>query len=228
MAEEPIKLFASRAERYPQQTEADIALGATRAALAAIPVLGGSITEVMSLVLTPAIAKRRDRWFKDLAEAVEQLEDKKSITIADLIGNEMFISAVVQATRAAIGTHQREKLEALRNAVLNIALSKSLDDEKQIVFLNLIETFSETHLELLKLFDNPAAYSAIRKNELRARRTLTDPMVIDLSDRGLLVDPRPYVARTRESSESLTIQGWTLSPLGKQFLSFIATPEQLN
>jgi hypothetical protein len=53
-------------------------------------------------------------------------------------------------------------------------------------------------------------------------------MVLDLNDRGLLIDPRPYVARTRESNDSLTIQGWTLSALGKEFMSFIAYPEQLK
>jgi hypothetical protein len=51
-------------------------------------------------------------------------------------------------------------------------------------------------------------------------------MVIDLNDRGLLVDPRPYVARARESTDSLTLQAWTLSPLGNEFLLFIAVPEQ--
>ena len=45
------------------------------------------------------------------------------------------VSATIQAIRAAISTHQREKLGALRNAVLNVALSKTADEEKQIFFL---------------------------------------------------------------------------------------------
>jgi hypothetical protein len=40
MAEEPIKLFASRADRYPEPDVADNVQGVTRAALAAIPILG--------------------------------------------------------------------------------------------------------------------------------------------------------------------------------------------
>jgi hypothetical protein len=43
MAEDPIKLFATRAERYPEPTDADLAQGVARAALAAIPIVGGSI-----------------------------------------------------------------------------------------------------------------------------------------------------------------------------------------
>jgi hypothetical protein len=46
MVEDPIKLFSTRAERYPEPTDTDHAQGAARAALAAIPVIAGTITEV--------------------------------------------------------------------------------------------------------------------------------------------------------------------------------------
>ncbi len=229
MAEAPIKLFATRAERYPEPTDADLAQGTARAALAAIPIVGGSITEVMTLVLAPAISRRRDTWLKELADALDELERRvEGFRIENLAQHEAFVSATIQAIRAAISTHQREKLEALRNAVLNVALSKTADEEKQIFFLNLIETFSATHFELLRLFASPATFPGSRREELRARRAVTDPMVNDLNNQGLLVDPRPFVARSRESSESLTIAGWRLTPLGDEFLLFIALPEQLK
>src|ERR1035441_2729815 len=89
MAEDPIKLFASRAERYPQSTEADIAQGAARATLAVIPVIGGSITEILSLLLTPAVTRRRDEWFKELADALDQLEKKiEGFKVGKLADNE--------------------------------------------------------------------------------------------------------------------------------------------
>ena len=229
MAEDPIKLFATRAERYPQPTEADIAQGAARAALAAIPVIGGPITEVLSLVLAPAVARRRDEWLKELADALETIEAKvNGFCIEDLQQNEAFVSAVIQATRTALSTHQREKLEALRNAVLNVVLSKSLSEEKQIFFLGLIDIFTVTHLEILKLFENRAVFPASRMTELGTRRELTDPMVIDLKDRGMLVDPRPFIARTRESEGSLVSRNWTVSPLGRDLLSFISVPKELK
>jgi hypothetical protein len=112
--------------------------------------------------------------------------------------------------------------------VLNLILRKSPDEEMQSVFLTFIDTLSVTHLEILKLFADPGAFPASRRDELRQQRSLTDPMVIDLNDRGLLVDPRPYAARMRESPDSLTQAGWTLSALGREFLLFIAAPEQLK
>ncbi len=229
MSESIQKLFTTRAEQYPEPTQADIALGTGRAALAAIPFVGGSITEVLALVLAPAISRRRDTWLKELADALDELERRvEGFRVENLAQHEAFVSATIQAIRAAISTHQQEKLEALRNAVLNVALSKTVDEEKQIFFLNLIETFSATHLQILRLFANPGTFPAPRREELRARRALTDPMVNDLNNQGLLIDPRPFVARTRESPESLTIQGWSLSPLGSEFLLFIALPEQLK
>jgi hypothetical protein len=142
--------------------------------------VGGSITEILSLVLAPAVSRRRDAWLKELADALDELERKvDGFRAENLAHHEAFVSATIQAIRAAIGTHQREKLDALRNAVLNVALSKTVDEEKQIFFLNLIETISVTHLEILWLFANPATFPAPRREELRARRTLTDPMVND-------------------------------------------------
>jgi hypothetical protein len=67
MAELRIKLFPSRAEQYPEPTGSDLALGAARAAVATIPLVGGSATEVLSMVLAPSMesriaAMRYGRW----------------------------------------------------------------------------------------------------------------------------------------------------------------------
>jgi len=136
MTEKPIKLFATRAERYPQPTEADNAQAIARAGIAAIPVIGGTIDEILSLVLAPAVARRRDEWLKELADALDQVEKKvEGFKVEELAKNEAFVSATIQATVIAVGTHQREKREYLRNALLNIAKGITSDDIKQQFFL---------------------------------------------------------------------------------------------
>lgn len=211
----------------PQKEPVDYVHTAVKTAIASIPRWwAASGAEIFSMVIASPIEKRRDEFLDDLAwvirETAERVDDLQPEKLAQ---NEAFVSAVLYAARIAMSTHQREKLEALRNAVLNVALSKTLDEEKHIVFLHLIEIFSVTHFELLRLFANRSAFPITRIQELRERQGLTDPMVIDLNDRGLLVDPRPYVTRTRESTDSLTLQSWTLSSLGNEFLLFIAVPE---
>jgi hypothetical protein len=214
---------------FPQRSAGDYAHTAARAALSMIPVAGGAAAELFSLVLASPLGKRRDTWLENLYRRLKQVEEQvDGFHFEDLQHNDAFVSAALQATQSALRTHQQEKLEALQNAVLNVALSTSLDEEKQLVFLGLIDVLSVTHLELLKLFSDRRSYPVDRMNQLRERRGLTNPMVLELNSRGLLNDPRPYVARTRESEEGLVIQDWILTPLGKEFLSFIAAPEPLH
>lgn len=152
MAEDPIKLFATQAERYPEPTDTDFAYGAARAALTAIPIVGGSITEVMSLVLAPAVARRRDTWFKELADGLEEAERKiDGFTVENLIQDEAFVSAVIDATRSAISTHKDEKRDALRNGLLNIALHRSTDKDQQQTFLRYIDELTVWHIRILRL-----------------------------------------------------------------------------
>src|SRR5206468_713468 len=70
--------------------------------------------------------------------------------------NPRFTSTFIHATLIAMRTHQEEKLEALRNAVINSALPKAPEDDLQLMFLNLIDQFGEWHIRLLKFYSNPA------------------------------------------------------------------------
>ena len=152
MAEEPTKLFSTRAERYPEPSTADTIQGGTRAALAAIPVVGGSITEILSLLVAPAVARRRDEWFKELADGLDQLEAKvEGFRIEALVENEVFVTAVLQATRGALATHDHEKRQYLRNAVLNVARGEGPAEEYQQLFINAVEEFTPAHIKVLNV-----------------------------------------------------------------------------
>lgn len=239
MAEDPIKLFATRAERYPEPTDADVALGAGRAALAAIPFVGGSITEVLSLVLAPAVARRRDTWFKELAGVLEDAERKiDGFSVENLTQNEAFVSAVIEATRSAISTHKDEKRDALRNGLLNIALRRSTDEDRQQTFLRYIDELTVWHIRILVLFQNPPKYlvakglgtsyymgsaSQVLEDvypELRGKRELYDQIAADLNAGGM-------VAGASFLHGMMTAQGMVskrTTPLGDEFLAFIADP----
>jgi hypothetical protein len=118
-------------------------------------------------------------------------------------------------------THQAEKLEALRNAVLNVAVGIGPSDDLRLVFLNFVDTFSPTHIQLLTLFNSKDRSGRVN---FRDRQDLTDQVVRDLRDRGLLRDTRAYVAQGRESSDPLVVYDWEVTNLGRQFLKFIASP----
>ena len=75
----------------------------------------------------------------------------QAFILKDLQHNEVFVSAAMQATRAAMATHQKDKLEYLRNALLNIALGKGPSEELQQVFVGAIEVFSASHIKILNV-----------------------------------------------------------------------------
>jgi hypothetical protein len=239
MPEDPIKLIATRAERYPQPTEADVVQGTARAALAAIPFVGGSITEVLSIVLAPAVARRRDEWFKELADALDQMESKvEGFKVESLAGNEAFVSAAIQATRAAASTHQQDKRDYLRNALLNIAAGKGLSEELQQIFIDAIDAFSASHMKVLNFLrtgdrdlSDKGLWSAASPYDIRdvgkAIRTLHPEfagqdsfvryIMTDLRNRGFTNlggpdDPFPL------GSDSIT-------NMGIEFLSFVLKPK---
>ncbi len=237
---EPIqKLFTTRAEQYPEPTAADVAQGTTRAALAAIPFVGGSITEVLSLVLAPAVARRRDTWFKELADGLEEAERKiEGFSVENLSQDDAFVSAVIEATRSAISTHKDEKRDALRNGLLNIALHRSTDEDQQQTFLRYIDELTVWHLRILVLFQDPPKYLAAKGAgsnyyagsasqvledvypELRGKKDLYDQIASDLSARGLVSSPG--FLHGMMSPQGMVAKRTT--SLADSFLTFISSP----
>ena len=238
MAEEPIKLFATRAERYPEPAEADCAQVIARAGIATIPGIGGSINQLLSLVLTPAVERRRTEWLKELADAVDQLEKKdRGFKVEKLAGNEAFVSATIQATLIAIGTHQREKREYLRNALLNIARGTTSDEIKQQVFLNAIEAFTPAHIKALNVIWRNGGLKirwdensipimkrtygvaiGIVAPEVKGQTSLIGAILADLRNRGF---------SNLGGGDLAFPQGGIITNLGVEFLNFVLSPEDL-
>jgi len=142
----------------PQRLKSDWKHALVRAGIAAVPWVGSPAVEILSQVLTPPIEERRNEWLKGLAEAILRLEGKvEAFKVEALRDNAVFVTAFLQASQVAVRSHQREKLEALRNAVLNVALGNMPDQDQdlQMMFISWIEVFTPTHLQVLRIFGAP-------------------------------------------------------------------------
>jgi hypothetical protein len=210
----------------PKQTAGDVVHAVVKGAISGIPIpiAGGVAAEIFGLVLAPPLSKRRDAWFQSLAERLKGVEAR----LESLGENPAFVTTVLQATQIALRTHQEEKLEALRNAVVNSTSGQVLEDDKRAVFLNLVDTFTPTHLRIVKYFQNRESFDVRTElldvravQQSRKATELTNIMVEELARNGLLEDHRPYAVRGRDTGESLLTFAWTVSPLGVQFLEFI-------
>jgi hypothetical protein len=147
-------------EKYapPEVGKGDVAHTIVKAGISSIPVVGGAAAELFALVIEPPLDKRRNEWMKAMAEGLKTLEEKGALRIDDLPKNEAFISTVMHASQAALRNHQKEKLEALRNAALNVAIGNAPDEDIQLMFVNLIDAVTPWHIRILKVFQDPVRF----------------------------------------------------------------------
>src|SRR5262249_18333093 len=132
---------------------------AVRAGLAAIPGVGGPAAELFNALIAPPLARRRDAWLNGLARGLRQLEEKVAgFGVEKLKDDPAFVSEVVEASQAAVRTHDEEKLDALRNAVLNIAASTAPEENLQPMLIALCDTLTPWHLRVLRFLDDPPSH----------------------------------------------------------------------
>jgi hypothetical protein len=141
-----------------EENAGDHAHRIARSALSFLPLVGDTAVEILNYIISTPLEKRRNAWFQSLGEKVLKLERSGKVDVDELKQNELFVTIVMQATQAAIRSHEDEKLEALRNAVSNTALNCSIDESIQQMFIRFVDEFTPWHIRLLKLLQNPHAW----------------------------------------------------------------------
>lgn len=177
------------------RSSGDVAHAIAKAGLSALPVVGGPAVELFQLLIQPPLEKRREAWMAEVGKKLQELESR-GLDLTNLQTNEEFVSAVMQATQVAMRTHKAEKLAALRNAIGNIATGQAPDETVQHLLLSFIDSLSEMHLRILKVFHAPlpppglsmgGLGDVIEHNipELRGRQELYKQLCRDLYTNGL-------------------------------------------
>jgi hypothetical protein len=115
-----------------KSTAREIVERTAEAGLGSVPVVRNALAVAFVTALGCRLEERRERWFTQLAEGLEELRQRvDDLDLEALTGNDPFTDAAVTATRTVEHTirtrtvehtHQEEKIEALRNAVLNSAV----------------------------------------------------------------------------------------------------------
>jgi hypothetical protein len=225
-------------EPYPE--DSDRRQGLTKTAeigLSAVPVVGSALQIALNDLAGRRLAERRTRWLNDLAAKVYQLEEQIG-DFARLTNEDAFMDALTTAAQIADRTSRIEKLEALRNAVVNSVTPDAPDLDTQQLFFDMIDRFTPTHVRMLKLLSDPpgwfersgiprpnisvgpkAAIIEAGMPELAGRRDLIDRYAGPLTTAGLINQALTGML----SSSGLWASGTT--PLAAEFLAFIADPE---
>ncbi len=209
-----------------------------RAGIGSIPLIGAAATELLNVLVTPPLEKRRRGWMESVGEALRALEQDGRVRLEGLQTNDAFIDTVMHASQIAVRNSQQEKIDALRNAVLNAALPNPPEESIQQIFLNYVDTFTVWHLRILRLFDDPKRWFIENGRqpqfsggslsvvliaafpELDGRRYFNDLIVKDLYSTGLLGVETLYAMM----SGSGMLAGRS-TDIGKQFINFITHPK---
>lgn len=232
----------SDAQKKLESSPADAMHKGITVGLNTIPIFGGLAAEIFSAIIAPPIEKRRDEFILALGEGLEALEKKyEDFNIKSVLENEDFNTTLLHVVPIAIRNHHKEKLKALRNAVLNAALPSAPDDNLQRTFVQWIDELTVWHLQLLRLFegtnlprvnlDNPdwpktvpsfgALVSLIEESypDMAGQHGMYTQYVKDLHSRGLIANffPEPHRMTRRTTSPELT-------PLARKFLQYIKSP----
>jgi len=134
----------------PEDSVADLVIRLCRAGVNLIPG-GGAVTELANILKLP-YERRRDEWLGTLWEKLTRLEERLGgFDVNRLADNQQFVTAVLQTTPMAVRTHQKEKLDALRNAVLNVAAGSAPEEDLQITFLDAVDSLTASHVRFLSV-----------------------------------------------------------------------------
>lgn len=226
----------------PSNPPAEWAVVVAKAAVSLIPFAGGPAAEVLGAILQPIIERRKTAWLESIVQRLDDLSKQfADLTPERLAQNEAFTTAFLHASQIAMRTHQKEKLDALRNAVLSVALGTAPDESVQLMLLDALDALTSWHLLLLDCVADPVDWAERRQYPLAPGHT-PDPSAIfgayyrdalpivgfdaqllqDLYNRGLAansVNPRGQLFP--QSAESVIPH---ITSLGKQFLSFVTAP----
>lgn len=220
-------------------SSSDYGYAVAKAGLGSIPIIGAAASELLGLILTPPLEKRRQKWMSEIGHKLKELEEKDKIDLSSLKDNEQFIDVVLVATNLAIKTSQEGKLKAFQNAVINSALRESPNETKAQLFLNFLDTFTIWHINFLHFIDNPIKWfeNAGQKApnlymgslfrilqtaypDLHGQDELADVIWRDLHDNGL---HRTTDLKTTMLGDDLLAN--RTSELGKEFIHFISPPQ---
>ena len=193
-------------------------------------------------MIRPRIEERRNEWLNSIAEGLAKLEERvDGLQMTDLADHPAFTSAILQAGAIALRNHDEEKLAALRNAVLSVAVSSTAGEDEHELFISLIDAHTPWHLRILAFLADKEAIADKRGKlpfpswsmggvstvlehvypELVGRRGFYDLIVSDLHRAGLAIIGTLHTMGTA-AGYMLAKQS---SDMGDRFLAFISEPD---
>jgi len=171
-------------EAWPETGSRDQMRRAAETALALVPGVGGAGTELLRWVFPSSLEKRRERWFKLLDERLAAVE-------RGCFDNEALVTFMIEASKAALGTHLEEKLKLLANCVATEVGSADPGSFAAMRLLGHVEALSPEHFRVLGILSDLRGDLLDPRGDPKLRRWLNTgnpERLVELSDGRLSVE----------------------------------------
>lgn len=207
------------------------------------------VGELFNFLFTAPAVKRRDNWIESLEQEIIKLQEQIPDILQRIKNNENTISAIMYASPLAIKTTNTEKLEALRNIIINTIICKNYEEYKIQMFLSFIDSFTEWHIRLLEYFSNPKNtankyienYKLSKSQRIHSMQPFWDIypnmfnekpylaiILDDLYSKNLLMVNKKVLTQMYNLKDNFFKIGYPYNKettnLGDEFLKFISTP----
>lgn len=200
MSESNENSLQKQLESLTQKTNADTNYNMTKALVNWVPYVGSLVGGFYDTHIQDPFTLRLKNFLESI---VQELERLKYQTNAVDTANPAVHSTLIQACKIVVHQHKEEKLEALKNVILNSALPNS-DDELFSRFLHLIDEFTVRHLVLLKLLDQLKNFTvesfSEKLKDLEDNKDFYNQALKDLSAKGLIELRSRYPVMEQEKS----------------------------
>lgn len=125
----------------------DVVEVAVKTYLSTIPIGGPLITSIYDTVKANCLQERRENW----ETAIEKRLSKIEKDIAEVGRNPLFTTALIKTTEIAMMTSNNYKINYLAEALAH-SLDENLDETRMIIYLNLLDNYTATHIQLLEKY----------------------------------------------------------------------------
>lgn len=216
----------------------DYLYSANKAALSIAPPLAA----FYEMVIAPPFQKRTIEFMQSVVEKCKKFEEKfDEFKPANLVDNDLFQSAFNYSARIAAQTHQKEKLEALRNALLNTVIMKDLDENYKLLYFSYLEIVTPLHIAILNFYKK-IRHAEILPNTIYNKQF--EKFHTEMSSAGILLSPNLFTQVCKDLElKNLIHKGsnkrlmqivrandpwdWIyITDDGKKFLQFINDPDK--
>lgn len=193
----------------------------------------GVPASVFFALVDPPLTRRTYEWVESIGKRLVSLEQRvEGLSVDDLSHDEGFVSTLLHASQVALRSHHEEKLQALRNAVLNSALPNAPDEDLQQMFLNYIDMFTPWHLRMLVFAAKLERWVERRAESKRDAHTFSRLESMLQAEFPQLEERQDFVAQVKED---LLTRGiiqdnlwWEPTRMGDAFLRFVQEPPVLR